>query len=232
MPTANPATETRDYEAHHLLVLEGLEAVRKRPAMYIGSTDTRGLMHCLWEIIDNAVDEALGGWRRFRSHCGPMAASRWPTGAAASRLTSNRVPGFPGSRSCSPSCTREASLATAATTRPAASRRGLVGGERAGQPAGRRGGSQRRHLGDVVPAGYAWKLRRAGAERQFIAGGGLRGRAGRPRAWRTRVTYWPDRQIFLKDAALSLAELEERARQTSFLVPGLAPRSPTPAQRR
>jgi len=59
VPTASPATESRDYEARHLLVLEGLEAVRKRPAMYIGSTDTRGLMHCLWEIIDNAVDEAL-----------------------------------------------------------------------------------------------------------------------------------------------------------------------------
>ena len=52
----------REYEAKHLLVLEGLEAVRKRPAMYIGSTDTKGLMHCLWEIIDNAVDEALGGF--------------------------------------------------------------------------------------------------------------------------------------------------------------------------
>ena len=47
------------YNAAHLLVLEGLEAVRKRPGMYIGSTDTRGLMHCLWEIIDNGVDEAL-----------------------------------------------------------------------------------------------------------------------------------------------------------------------------
>ncbi|HEY5201570.1 MAG TPA: hypothetical protein VIJ31_11760, partial [Acidothermaceae bacterium] len=48
-----------DYTARHLLVLEGLEAVRKRPGMYIGSTDSRGLMHCVWEIIDNSVDEAL-----------------------------------------------------------------------------------------------------------------------------------------------------------------------------
>ncbi|MEU5595960.1 ATP-binding protein, partial [Streptomyces sp. NPDC020298] len=50
-----------DYTARHLMVLEGLEAVRKRPGMYIGSSDSRGLMHCLWEIIDNSVDEALAG---------------------------------------------------------------------------------------------------------------------------------------------------------------------------
>ncbi len=50
-----------DYSARHLTVLEGLEAVRKRPGMYIGSTDSRGLMHCLWELIDNSVDESVAG---------------------------------------------------------------------------------------------------------------------------------------------------------------------------
>ena len=225
MPVASPATESREYEARHLLVLEGLEAVRKRPAMYIGSTDTRGLMHCLWEIIDNAVDEALGGFGReilvtLRSDGGITVHDQGRgipvdieprTGLSGVEVVFTKL--HAGGKFGAGSYNATGGLhGVGASVVNALSSRLDVEVDRNG-------------------ATYAMSFRRgvpgtfdgAGPSARFSPGAQL-AKVGRARkgATGTRITYWPDRQIFLRDAQLSLTDLQDRARQTSFLVPGLA----------
>ncbi|MFF4035480.1 type IIA DNA topoisomerase subunit B [Streptomyces sviceus] len=213
-----------NYTARHLLVLEGLEAVRKRPGMYIGSTDSRGLMHCLWEIIDNSVDEALGGYCdhievilhddasvEVRDNGRGIPVDVEPkTGLSGVEVVMTKL--HAGGKFGGGSYAASGGLhGVGASVVNALSARLDVEVDRAGNTHAisfRRG----------VPGAFAAN----GPDAKFDAASGLRKTKRIPKTRTgTRVRYWADRQIFLKDAKLSLDNLHQRARQTAFLVPGL-----------
>ncbi|WP_405620016.1 type IIA DNA topoisomerase subunit B [Streptomyces sp. NBC_00076] len=213
-----------NYTARHLLVLEGLEAVRKRPGMYIGSTDSRGLMHCLWEIIDNSVDEALGGYCdhievilhddnsvEVRDNGRGIPVDVEPkTGLSGVEVVMTKL--HAGGKFGGGSYAASGGLhGVGASVVNALSARLDIEVDRSGHTHAisfRRG----------VPGEFA----SLGPDAKFDAAGGLRKAKRIPKTRTgTRVRYWADRQIFLKDAKLSLENLHQRARQTAFLVPGL-----------
>ena len=222
---SNPNTQApRDYGAKNLLVLEGLEAVRKRPAMYIGSTDTRGLMHCLWEIIDNAVDEALSGFGdsievtlhddgsvEVVDHARGIPVDKEPrTGLSGVEVVYTRL--HAGGKFGNSSYNATGGLhGVGASVVNALSSRLDVEVDREGSTWAM---SFRRGIPGIFDG--------EGPGAPFTPTSGLRkiGRAPKNRTG-TRVRYWSDEQIFLSDAGLSLPQLHDRARQTSFLVPGL-----------
>ncbi len=206
-------------------MLEGLEAVRKRPGMYIGSTDTRGLMHCLWEIIDNGVDEALAG----AAH--RVEVTLHPDGSAEVHDDGRGIPtdkepktGLPG-------------VEVVATKLHAG---GKFGGGSYVATGGLHGVglsvvnalSARMDI-DVErsPAAQGISFRHGnpgvfdgdGPDASFTEQSGMtrKGKRVAKSTSGTRIRFWPDRRIFTKDATFELEGLVGRARQTSFIVPGL-----------
>ncbi|MFY9714263.1 MAG: DNA topoisomerase IV subunit B, partial [Microbacterium sp.] len=221
---------TAEYSAHHLQVLEGLEAVRKRPGMYIGSNGSPGLMHCLWEIIDNAVDEAVdGNGDRIviilhadgsvevhdRGRGIPVDVEP-RTGLSGVEVVFTKL--HAGGKFGGGSYAASGGLhGVGASVVNALSERLDVEVDRGGktyamsfhrgEPGNFTDPGEKRPDAPFSPFEDKSELR--------IAGKAPRGVTG------TRVRYWADRQIFTKDAAFQLTDLETRARQTAFLVPGL-----------
>ncbi|MDR0783227.1 MAG: type IIA DNA topoisomerase subunit B, partial [Propionibacteriaceae bacterium] len=230
--TADPTRHRRlptasgEYGARNLLVLEGLEAVRKRPAMYIGSTDQKGLMHCLWEIIDNAVDEALTGFGQqieiyleadgsvtVHDHARGIPVDVEPkTGLTGVEVVLTKL--HAGGKFGTGSYNAAGGLhGVGISVVNALAARLDVEVDRDGATwalSCRRG----------IPGVFDGPTPAAG----FTPRSGLTKLPGRlaKTVTGTRVRFWPDDQIFVAGTRLSLTKLKERARQTSFLVPGLA----------
>ena len=230
--TTAATAPSHDYSARHLSVLEGLEAVRKRPGMYIGSTDQRGLMHCVWEIVDNGVDEALEG------HGDRIDVIVHADGSIEVRDTGRGVP-----VDVEPS----SGLTGVELVYTKLHAGGKFGGGSYGSAGGLHGvgasvvNALSARMDVEVDRGgrtYAMSFRRgvpgvfddppggpslASPFEEYTEASELRviGRVGRG-VTGTRVRYWADPQIFPSPAEYDAAALRARLRQTSFLVPGLA----------
>ena len=213
------------YSARDLAVLEGLDAVRKRPGMYIGSNDGRGLLHCLWEIVDNSVDEAMGGWAK------KIQVILRTDGSVEVRDDGRGIP---------VDAERKTKLSGVELVMTKLHAGGKFGGTGYAVSGGLHGvgasvvNALSERLDVEVDRGgktHAISFRRGvpgvfdgdGPDAPFQRKSGLRviGTVPRTRTG-TRVRWWADPQVFTKDAAYDIVPIRERLVQTSFLVPGLA----------
>ena len=213
------------YSARDLAVLEGLDAVRKRPGMYIGSNDGRGLLHCLWEIVDNSVDEAMGGWAK------KIQVILRTDGSVEVRDDGRGIP---------VDAERKTKLSGVELVMTKLHAGGKFGGTGYAVSGGLHGvgasvvNALSERLDVEVDRGgktHAISFRRGvpgvfdgdGPDSPFQRKSGLRviGTVPRTRTG-TRVRWWADPQVFTKDAAYDIVPIRERLVQTSFLVPGLA----------
>ena len=231
LAAADPSAVTADaggYTARHLSVLEGLDAVRKRPGMYIGSTDGRGLQHCLWEIFDNSVDEALAG------HCSRIEVVLHADGSAEVRDNGRGIP-----VDIEPK-TKLTGVELVMTRLHAGGKFGngsyTASGGLHGVGASVVNALASRLDIEVDRDGRSWATSfRRGVTGEFTDNGepspgasftrrgGLRQvRRVAKKVTGTRTRFWPDRQVFVRDARFSFTAITERARQTAYLVPGLA----------
>ena len=223
-----------DYGAKDLTVLEGLDAVRKRPGMYIGTTDSQGLMHCLWEIIDNAVDEALAGF------CNAIVVTLHTDGSIT---VADNGRGIPVDKEPK---TKLSGVEVVLTKLHAGAKFGnssynAVGGlhgvgssvvnalsSRLDIEVDRDGKTYHMAFHQGHPGVYTdadpehpspdapFKRTRKNKPTELDIIGKVP-----PKRTGTRIRYWADPEIFNKTAEFSYEQLVDRVRQTSFLVPGL-----------
>lgn len=217
-------TPKTGYDASDIQVLEGLDAVRKRPGMYIGSTDGRGMAHCLWELLDNAVDEAIAGYSKnveaILHPDGSFEVKDDGRGIPVDIETKSKLTGVElvmtklhaGGKFGGSSYSTSGGLhGVGASVVNALSARMEVEVDRDGK-------IHRIDFRRGVPGTFAGK----GADASFTKKGGLRIEGKAPKGVTgTRVRFWPDMQIFTPGSEIDIQLLHDRARQTAFLVSGL-----------
>ena len=218
-PIPAPATAADTYDADSIETLEGLEAVRKRPAMYIGGNGSEGLMHLVWEIVDNAVDEAAAG---FATKVGVTLHRN-----GSVEVTDNGR-GIPVNKHPE----RDVSALEVVFTE-------LHAGGKFGEGAYKASGGLHGVGASVVNAlssrldaevrrdGYVNELSFSNQEPGHFVGGKFRASSDvrpvnrRTKATGTTVRFWPDMALFHPEARIDADEVRRRVRQMCFLVPGL-----------